>query len=251
MAGKVEFIKKAKRKYETLPEVSGYVRAGRDVHPGNSKTMGCGVVEFKGIDLPWTVKYDEYFRCLTGSLTIRSGGKKYVMKPGDGIWLPRDTKLTYQAKAKTSLMFAIYPADWRGVEKRGGKPKVVSHRNKAIKLVRKGKRVFGRFWGPPGYCKIGRDVDVDISTTLGCGMSRFRNVKFPWTVHYDEYFYGLKGTLIIHVRGKKYPIKPGDGIWLPAGTPMIYEAGNTEAQVAYAILPVNWRQVEAKKKKKV
>ncbi|NBQ89166.1 MAG: hypothetical protein EBU07_17220, partial [Betaproteobacteria bacterium] len=50
MAGKVEFIKKAKRKYETLPEVKGHVRAGRDVHLHNSKTMGCGVVEFKGID---------------------------------------------------------------------------------------------------------------------------------------------------------------------------------------------------------
>lgn len=247
MAGKVKFIKRAKRKYETLPEVVGHVRAGRDVHTDISKTMGCGVVEMKGIDLPWTVKYDEYFLCLTGSLTIRSGGKKYTMKPGDGIWLPRDTKLVYEAGPKTSLMFAIYPADWRRIEARGGKPKITSSRKKAIKLIRKGKRVFGRFWGPPGYCKIGRDVDLDISKTLGCGISRFRNVKFPWTVHYDEYFFGLKNTLTIRVRGKAYPIKPGDGIWLPKGTPMIYEAGDKEAMVAYAILPVNWREVEGVK----
>ena len=81
------------------------------------------------------------------------------------------------------------------------------------------------------------------------GVSEFTNVKMPWTVKYDEYFYGLSGTLTIRVGRKAYHIKAGDGLWLPANTKLVYEAKGT-ARAVYVVYPVNWRQVEERKTKK-
>jgi len=68
---------------------------------------------------------------------------------------------------------------------------------KRVKFVKRAQRKFVRMAGPPGSARLGRDVDVDISTTMGGGVCEFTNIKMPWTVKYDEYFYGLSGTLTI------------------------------------------------------
>ena len=102
---------------------------------------------------------------------------------------------------------------------------------------------------PKGKVSLGRDVDTDISSTIGGGVSVFTNCKMPWTVKYDEYFYGLSGTLTIRVGRKAYHIKAGDGLWLPANTKLVYEAKGT-AKAVYVVYPVNWRQVEVRKAKK-
>lgn len=120
---------------------------------------------------------------------------------------------------------------------------------KRVKFVKRAQRKFVRMAGPPGSARIGRDVDVDISTTMGGGVCEFTNIKMPWTVKYDEYFYGLSGTLTIRVGRKAYHIKPGDGLWLPANTKLIYEA-KAKARAIYMIYPVNWRAIEARKAKK-
>jgi ethanolamine utilization protein EutQ (cupin superfamily) len=120
---------------------------------------------------------------------------------------------------------------------------------KRIKFVKRAQRKFVRMAGPPGSARLGRDVDVDISTTMGGGVCEFTNIKMPWTVKYDEYFYGLSGTLTIRVGRKAYHIKAGDGLWLPANTKLVYEA-KAKATAIYMIYPVNWRAIEAKKAKK-
>jgi ethanolamine utilization protein EutQ (cupin superfamily) len=118
-----------------------------------------------------------------------------------------------------------------------------------IKFVKRAKRKFVKMDVSPGTAKLGRDVDVDISSTMGGGVCEFTNIKMPWTVKYDEYFYGLTGTLTIRVGRKAYHIKPGDGLWLPANTKLVYETKG-KATAVYMVYPVNWRQIEAKKAKK-
>jgi ethanolamine utilization protein EutQ len=119
-----------------------------------------------------------------------------------------------------------------------------------IKFIKAGKRKWETAKIPPrGVVRLGRDVDTDISSTLGGGVSEFTNCKMPWTVKYDEYFYGLSGTLTIRVGRKAYHIKPGDGLWLPANTKLVYEAKG-KASAVYVVYPVNWRQIEARKAKK-
>lgn len=119
----IKFVKRAKRKFTKMPVGKGTARLGRDVDVDISNTMGGGVCEFTNIKMPWTVKYDEYFYGLTGTLTIRVGRKAYHIKPGDGLWLPANTKLVYEAKAKATAVYMIYPANWRQIEEKKAKKK--------------------------------------------------------------------------------------------------------------------------------
>ena len=110
-----------------------------------------------------------------------------------------------------------------------------------IKHIKPSKRRFKPFAGPPGYCRIARDVDLDVSTSMMCGVSEFKDIRIPWTILYDEYFYGISGTLTIRVGRKAYHIKPGDGLWLPEGTKLVYEAKG-KARVMFAVWPVDYKK---------
>ena len=119
----VVFMKRAKRKWDTAKIGAGKVRLGRDVTEAISKTLGGGVSEFTNVKMPWTVKYDEYFYGLSGTLTIRVGRKAYHIKAGDGLWLPANTKLVYEAKGTARAVYVVYPVNWRQVEERKAKKK--------------------------------------------------------------------------------------------------------------------------------
>lgn len=110
---RVKFVKKAKRKFERKDTPPGWRQLGRDVGPRDSTTMGGGVAQYKDCRFDWTLKYDEYLFGLTGTLTIHVGRKAYHIKPGDGLWLPANTKIVYEAKGRASVLFMVYPVDWR------------------------------------------------------------------------------------------------------------------------------------------
>jgi len=108
----VKLIAAEQRKFERLGE-SGNIRVGRDVASDISKSFGAGVAVFENCSMEWTVLYDEYFYCLEGTLTIRTKEGTFVMRPGDGLWLPKGTWLVYEAKEPAKVVFTIYPVDWR------------------------------------------------------------------------------------------------------------------------------------------
>lgn len=112
-----------------------------------------------------------------------------------------------------------------------------------IKFVKKAKRRFERKITPPGWRQLGRDVGPDDSSTIGGGVAQYKTCRFDWTLKYDEYLFGLSGTLTIWVGRKAYHIEPGDGLWLPANTKIVYEAKN-RASVLYMVYPVDWRRRE-------
>ncbi len=109
----VKLIAPAERKFEQIGGESGDIRVGRDVAGDISTTMGAGVAVFENCSMEWTVLYDEYFYCLEGTLTIGTKQGPVVMRPGDGLWLPKGTWVTYEAKERAKVVFAIYPVDWR------------------------------------------------------------------------------------------------------------------------------------------
>jgi ethanolamine utilization protein EutQ len=101
------------RKFEQIGGDAGDIRVGRDVAGDISKTFGAGIATFENCSMEWTVLYDEYFYCLEGTLTIKTKEGPLVMRPGDGLWLPKGTWVTYIAKEPAKVVFAIYPVDWR------------------------------------------------------------------------------------------------------------------------------------------
>jgi ethanolamine utilization protein EutQ len=75
---------------------------------------------------------------------------------------------------------------------------------------------------------------------LASGYGRLNNVRFPWTIKYDEILIVLERALTVHANDTSFTVGRFDSIWLPKGTDLEYEAEN--ALIAYAIHPANWAE---------
>ena len=111
----------------------------------------------------------------------------------------------------------------------------------AIRRVRPSERVFNQIGGPPGTITVSRDVSTKESQSFGVSIGLFENCDMEWTVLYDEYMYILEGTLSLETREGTFDLEPGDGIWLPDGTWMVYRAEFAKAVIV--VEPVNWREI--------
>ena len=81
------------------------------VNAGNSDTMGGGYGVFgAGCDIEWTVTYDEFIFIHKGKFKLRVGDDVYPAGPGDTLWIPKDTPLSYVADEEVWFFFAVYPA---------------------------------------------------------------------------------------------------------------------------------------------
>ena len=61
--------------------------------------------------IPWAIRYDEIILVLKGSLKINTEDRVLIADAMDSIWLPANTKLTYEAD-DALLFYAIHPANW-------------------------------------------------------------------------------------------------------------------------------------------
>jgi ethanolamine utilization protein EutQ (cupin superfamily) len=65
-----------------------------------------------------TTSFDEVFICLRGAYTLETeDGQKVTAGPGEVLWLPKDTPITYSgtAEEETLVVYVTYPA-WRETE---------------------------------------------------------------------------------------------------------------------------------------
>jgi ethanolamine utilization protein EutQ len=92
-----------------------------------------------------------------------------------------------------------------------------------------------------GEAKIARFVTDELSDTLGGGIVKMDNCKFPWTVQYDEILYITEGEIIIESDGERMVGKVGDSFFIEKGTPIIYEAAS-EGTFLFSLYPANWKQ---------
>ncbi len=81
-------------------------------------------------------------------------------------------------------------------------------------------------------------VNRRISTGLGAGIGVFENCAIEWTVTYDEVLFIQDGNFTLRVGGKAYRAGPGDILWIPKDTPLVYEAGE-RVVFFYAVYPVD------------
>lgn len=96
-----------------------------------------------------------------------------------------------------------------------------------------------------GFTLLHRDVTPALSDTMVCGVV-VHHKRHAWTIRYDEYYYLLEGRLTIHVGRKRYAMRPGDSIWLPENTALIYDPRPT-AKVVYGVYPIDWRERAARR----
>jgi ethanolamine utilization protein EutQ len=105
-------------KYAELPFIpcktpGGETRIARVINTGLSRHIGGGLEILDGVNIRWTVTYDEILFIHEGRLTIHTGGSTFHCGAGDIIWLPNGTTLDYDASAgRCAYFYALYPADW-------------------------------------------------------------------------------------------------------------------------------------------
>ena len=79
--------------------------------PEDGTRLGSGYARMSGAEIPWTIKYDEVILVIEGSLTVRTADGDLTAGPGESIWLPNGTELTYIAD-NALVFYAIEPANW-------------------------------------------------------------------------------------------------------------------------------------------
>ena len=109
-----------------------------------------------------------------------------------------------------------------------------------IKHFKRADLSFEAYGGPPGKATIARLVGPGLSKTMGVGIATFDGCSIEWTVLYDEMIVVLEGLFRLRAGQEVFEGRPGDVIWIPERTPIVYEGES--ATVCYALYPVDWRQ---------
>ncbi len=74
---------------------------------------------------------------------------------------------------------------------------------------------------------------------MGAGIMSFDNGSFPWTLNYDEIDFVIEGELEIRADGQSYFGRPGDIIFIPRGTSILF-CTSTHCRFMYVTYPANW-----------
>jgi len=114
-----------------------------------------------------------------------------------------------------------------------------------IRYIKADTREFEQTDVPPGKISVAADVSTKESQSFGASVVTFENLDMEWTVVYDEYIYILEGQLDLETKDGTFNLKPGDGIWLPDGSWMVYRAEYAKAVVV--VHPVNWPEIQGLK----
>lgn len=77
-----------------------------------SPRLGLGLMELDHTQFEWTLSYDEIDYVLEGTLEIVIDGRAVTAKPGQMIFIPKDTKIHFSTPDKTRFLYICYPADW-------------------------------------------------------------------------------------------------------------------------------------------
>lgn len=75
--------------------------------------MGCGIMELDHTSFEWTLTYDEYDMVIDGILEIEIDGRVVTGKPGDIIYIPKNSHIHFQTPSKARYAYFVYPADWQ------------------------------------------------------------------------------------------------------------------------------------------
>lgn len=74
---------------------------------------------------------------------------------------------------------------------------------------------------------------------MSAGFLIIENSKFDWELTYEEIDYVIEGTLTVEINGKTYTAYPGDVLFVPSGSKVVWGSPD-KARVFYTTYPANW-----------
>ena len=93
--------------------------------------------------------------------------------------------------------------------------------------------------GPPGAAFVARAISNEISPNIGIGFARWEGAEVAWTLLYDEVIFVIEGCFELKANGELYRVKPGQLLWIPEGTELVYDG---HALFGYVVHPGDWKQ---------
>ena len=94
--------------------------------------------------------------------------------------------------------------------------------------------------GPPGAAYVARAVGNEVSSNIGVGFARWEGAEVRWTVLYDEVIFVIEGCLQLHADGEMFEVRPGQVLWIPEGSELVYGG---HALFGYVVHPGNWKEL--------
>ena len=88
------------------------VRLKDVVTQADGSPMAAGYMTLDQGEFPWTLTYDEVDVVLEGELVIRRGAEMVRGGPGDVIFIPKGSSITFGTPSRVRFMYIAYPANW-------------------------------------------------------------------------------------------------------------------------------------------
>lgn len=93
--------------------------------------------------------------------------------------------------------------------------------------------------GDPNVKAYYQELVSKEESKMSAGFLTIENSRFDWELTYEEIDYVIEGTLTIEINGKTYTAYPGDVLFVPSGSKVVWGSPN-KARVFYATYPANW-----------
>jgi len=74
--------------------------------------MGAGYMSLDKGELKWTLTYDEIDVVLEGELVITRGAEQVRGAPGDTIYIPRGSSITFGTPGHARFVYVVFPVNW-------------------------------------------------------------------------------------------------------------------------------------------
>lgn len=76
--------------------------------------IGGGLMSFRQGSFPWTLEYEEIDYVIEGELHIGTKEGTVIGQPGDVLYIPKGTSITFGTPEWVKFFYVTYPADWGG-----------------------------------------------------------------------------------------------------------------------------------------
>lgn len=88
------------------------VRLKDVVTAADGSTMAAGYMALDKGEFPWTLTYDEVDIVIDGELVITRGDVAVHGNPGDVIFIPKGSSITFGTPSKARFIYVAFPANW-------------------------------------------------------------------------------------------------------------------------------------------
>jgi ethanolamine utilization protein EutQ len=97
---------------EGLATPGANVRLKDVITSADGSSMAAGYMALEKGEFPWTLNYDEVDIVLEGELVITRGGVIARGKPGDVIFIPKGSSITFGTPSHVRFIYVAFPANW-------------------------------------------------------------------------------------------------------------------------------------------